>query len=75
MWRRDIVGFLAVAGFCAVCILVLNGGAIESSMKDVGLVLLGQLSMKFGTVVDYFYGSSAGSAAKDKTIEDLSGNK
>ena len=34
-------------------------------MKDVGLVLIGQLSMKFGTVVDYFYGSSAGSATKD----------
>ena len=71
-WRRDIVGLLAVGGFVAVCIIVLKGGVIDVSMKELGLVLIGQLSMKFGTVVDYFFGSSAGSAAKDQSISDLS---
>lgn len=70
-WRRDFVGFLAVGGFVVVCIIVLRGGVIDVSMKEVGLVLIGQLSMKFGTVVDYFFGSSAGSAAKDQAITDL----
>jgi hypothetical protein len=70
-WRRDLVGLFAVGGFVAVCIIVLRGGVIDQSMKELGLVLIGQLSMKFGTVVDYFFGSSAGSAAKDQAITDL----
>jgi hypothetical protein len=70
-WRRDLVGLIAVGGFVAVCVLVLKGGTIADSMKEVGLVIIGQLSMKFGTVVDYHYGSSAGSSAKDATIQEL----
>lgn len=69
-WRRDLVGVIAVGGFVAVCIIVLRGGMIELSMKDVGLIVIGQLSMKFGTVVDYHYGSSAGSAAKNQAVAD-----
>lgn len=53
-----------------VCIIILNGGIISESMREVGLVLIGQLSMKFGTIVDYFYGSSAGSAAKQQALEN-----
>jgi hypothetical protein len=70
-WRRDLVGLLAVGGFVSVCVIVLRGGVIDISMKEVGLVLIGQLSMKFGTIVDYHYGSSAGSASKDQAITDL----
>lgn len=70
-WRRDLVGLIAVGGFVVVCMMVLRGVAIEPSMKDVALVLVGQLSGKFGTVVDYHYGSSAGSAAKDQTINQV----
>ena len=70
-WRRDLVGVIAGGGFAFVCIIVLRGGEIVPSMKDVGLVLLGQLSMKFGTVIDYYYGSSSGSKEKDATIADI----
>ncbi|MBX9943472.1 MAG: hypothetical protein K2Y40_05280 [Reyranella sp.] len=70
-WRRDFVGLIAVGGFITVCVLILRGGVIDITMKEVGLVLIGQLSAKFGTVVDYHYGSSAGSAAKDQAITDL----
>ena len=69
-WRRDLVGLLAVGGFVAVCVIVLRGGVIDVTMKELALVLIGQLSMKFGTVVDYHYGSSAGSAAKDAALND-----
>jgi hypothetical protein len=69
-WRRDLVGLVAVGGFTAVCIIVLKGGVIDASLKDVGLVLMGQLAGKFGTVVDYHYGSSAGSSAKDQAVAD-----
>lgn len=71
-WRRDLVGFTAVGGFVAVCILVLHGGMIEPSMKELGLIIVGQLSMKFGTVIDYHYGSSSGSASKEQALVDAS---
>lgn len=61
-----------MGGFVAVCVIVLRGGVIDATMKELGLVLVGQLSMKFGTVVDYFFGSSAGSTAKDQSIKELS---
>lgn len=70
-WRRDGVGLLVTAGFVTVCYLVLHGVGIDPSMKDVALILIGQLSGKFGTVVGYHYGSSAGSSMKDQAINDL----
>jgi hypothetical protein len=45
-WMADLIGFISVAGFASVCILILMGGVIVDSMKDVGLILLGQLSMR-----------------------------
>lgn len=65
-FRRDFVGLIATCGFCAVCILMLRGGVIDSSLKDVALVLMGQLAAKFGTVVDYHYGASAKDPPPDK---------
>ena len=70
-WRADLIGFISVGGFVVICTLILTGGAIVDSMKDVGLILLGQLSMKFGTVVDYFYGSSQGSANKSEQLNEI----
>ena len=40
-------------------------------VPTVGLILLGQHSMKFGTVVDYFYGSSQGSADKSEKLNEM----
>ena len=70
-WRADLIGFISVGGFATVCILILMGGVIVDSMKDVGLILLGQLLMKFGTVVDYFYGLSQGSANKSEQLNEI----
>lgn len=72
-WRRDLVGTIAVGGFVTVCVIVLSGsGVMDVSMKDVGLILVGQLAAKFSTVVDYHYGSSEGSARKDQIAADKS---
>ena len=70
-WRRDFVGLIAVGGFVAVGVLLLMGGVIDVTMKELALIVIGQLSMKFGTVVDYHYGSSANSAMKDQTASDI----
>lgn len=70
-WRRDLVGLFVVGGFTSVCVLILRGGVIDGSMKEVALVLLGQLAGAATTVVNYHYGSSAGSSAKDQTINQV----
>jgi hypothetical protein len=69
-WRADLLGLIVIVSFAAVCVLMFRGGAIDVSVKDVALVLVGQLGAKFGTVVDYHFGSSAGSAAKDQTLSE-----
>lgn len=69
-WRRDFGGLIAVGGFITICVLIPRGGVIDITMREVGLVLIGQLSAKCGTVVDYHYGSSAGSAAKNQAVTD-----
>lgn len=69
-WRRDLIGVMAVGGFTAVCIIILRGGVIDGTMKEVALVLLGQLAGAATTIVNYHYGSSAGSASKDQAVAD-----
>ena len=69
--RRDLVGLIAVGGFVVVTVLLFEGRVIDVSVKDVALVLVGQLAAKFGTVVDYHYGSSEGSNAKTQALADL----
>ena len=69
-WRRDVIGVVAVGGFTAVCVIILRGGVIDATMKEVALVLLGQLAGAATTVVNYHFGSSAGSTAKDQTLAE-----
>lgn len=38
--------------------------------KDIVLMLIGVLSKSFSDVVNYFFGSTAASKTKDKTISD-----
>lgn len=65
-WRADVLAFVVVLAFAVVCVLLFRGGVIDLSVKDVALILIGQLGAKFGTIVDYHFGSSAGSAAKEE---------
>lgn len=66
---RGIVGPVVVVGFIAACALTFSK-VIHADMKDVALTLLGVLAGKFGTVVDYYFGSSAGSADKTDALKD-----
>ena len=63
---RVVVGSLVIAGFFAALyfVMVLK---IDAGVRDALLVLLGALGAKFSTVVDFVFGSSAGSKAKDKS--------
>ena len=66
--------FLAVAvvlGFFAAFAALLFVPALDGSVRDAVAILVGVLGAKFGTVYDYSFGSSHGSAVKEKFIEDL----
>jgi hypothetical protein len=71
MKRKDLVmyalgGLIVMAFFAVIYLLIFN----ESPMgnRDLLNILLGALMASFGNVVNYFYGSSAGSAAKNDII-------
>lgn len=68
---RLAVSVIVVVAFLAYVYLILTT-PIPGDMRDVVNTAGGLLGAAFMTVVSYWVGSSAGSAAKDKTITDLS---
>lgn len=63
-WATSIVSFIVTVGFFVMLYLVISGGKAE--LGDAGLMLLGTLATGFGAVINYYLGSSLGSASKDK---------
>lgn len=51
------------------CIYMLVAISMPPANENMLYILLGVLAAKFSDVVGYFFGSSAGSAAKDETIK------
>ena len=66
-----IVSVLVVIGFISVLGLILfHPVNVTGEIADVFKILVGALSAKFGDVVQYNIGSSAGSKNKDDIIND-----
>ena len=63
-----------VSSFCLFGVLLLDDGTIDSSRKDVFIYILGVLSAIDTQIIAYYFGSSAGSTAKDQTIKRALGN-
>jgi len=55
-------------------VLVFTPSAIKSESKDVIIYILGVLSAVLTQIYNYYFGSSAGSMSKDRTIAGLKGN-
>lgn len=72
-WATSIVSIIVTVGFFAMLWAVLDGG--RSELGDAGLMLLGTLSSAFGAVVQYYLGSSLGSASKDAYIKHVQGGR
>lgn len=62
-----VLAYTVTAGFFAT-ITTLVFVRLDSTTKDVVMILVGVLGSKFGSTFDYFFGSSSGSAAKSNTI-------
>ena len=73
-WYMYALGALIVAGFFAI-LWVMFGKEMPASNKDIGLMVIGALVAKFSDVVNYFYGSSKGSADKTEAMSKPSSNE
>lgn len=62
---------IVVLTFLLFGLVLLDGGAIDDTRKDLAIYVLGALSGICGMVASYYFGSSSGSTAKNQVIEDL----
>lgn len=61
------IAFIVIAGFFGAIWLVMKQ-EVNASMRDALLILIGSLGAAFGAVVNYYFGSSSGSARKDELM-------
>ena len=66
---QGALAFLVMAGFFAIlwALLILKG---EGTMRDALLIMVGALGAAFGAVVNFYFGSSSGSQAKDALLAE-----
>jgi VIT1/CCC1 family predicted Fe2+/Mn2+ transporter len=69
-----ILASVVCAGFFSTLIGLLLYG-LPSKGQDAVLILLGALSAAFTAIVNYYYGSSSGSKAKEQIIDQMIGKK
>lgn len=74
MKTKEIIQFviagLVVVGFFAL-LLILAYTDLPKENKDLFNMLLGAWIVSFTSVINYFFGSSYGSAKKDETINNM----
>jgi hypothetical protein len=58
-----------LASFVLFGVLMFDEGRIDPSRKDILIYILGVLSAICTQIIAYYFGSSAGSTAKDQTIK------
>jgi len=67
-----LISILVIAGFISACVLLLlKPITLSDNAGQILNILLGTLGAKFSDVVSYHIGSSAGSKAKDATMQAL----
>jgi hypothetical protein len=67
-----VIALLVIVSFVGTLAWVMHWG-LAVSAEDVVMIMIGALGAKFGSVVDYFVGSSAGSKNKSDTIDAMVG--
>lgn len=73
--NKNLMPFMALGTIILVLalffVLIFTPSVIKSNSKDIVMYILGVLSAVLTQVYSYYFGSSAGSAAKDKAIQSI----
>ena len=67
-WTPRVLAGLITVGYFGVLFYMLRNGLPQHGGSEAMLVMLGTLGTAWGGVVAYYFGSSAGSKAKDEAI-------
>lgn len=70
---QALLAFVLTVGFFG-CIYVVMKEEVANSMRDALLILIGSLGAAFGAVVNYYFGSSSGSAQKTALMGKADGD-
>jgi drug/metabolite transporter (DMT)-like permease len=68
-FMQSLLALVIVAGFFG-CIWLVMKEAVQDGMRDALLILIGSIGAAFGAIVNYYFGSSKGSADKNKLLAD-----
>lgn len=70
-WTPRLLAGLITAGYFGALFYMLRNGLPQHGGSEAMLVMLGTLGTAWGGVVAYYFGSSAGSKAKDETMSRM----
>lgn len=68
-WPLYVLASIIVIGFFALMIILMKY-TVPAGSRDVAYMLFGSLAAAFGAVVNYFFGSSKGSADKTEILKN-----
>lgn len=63
---QGAIAFLILAGFFVVLYALIQSKVEAGGMRDALLIMVGALAAMCTSVVNYYFGSSSGSARKDE---------
>jgi hypothetical protein len=66
-----ISSFVVLGFFGIIILLILHPASVSTDVADILKILTGTLGGQFVTVVQYHFGSSAGSKAKDDVLHQI----
>lgn len=72
-WAPVLISSLVIVGYFVVIYILFAKpmGKVDDNLRDIMLFMLGALQTAFVQVIQYWLGSSAGSAAKDAAMRDI----
>ena len=75
-WSTPILSYLVVAAFFAViCVLLMQPVEPPESMRDVVMIMIGTLATTFSQVMNFRFGTSAGSKEKNELLKRFGGGQ
>lgn len=66
---QGLIAFIVLAGFFG-CVWLVVERKVDGTMRDALLILIGNLAAAFMAVVNYYFGSSSGSAQKSAMLAE-----